>query len=206
MLNAIAEGIVVGFALAFLIGPVFFLLIDISVNRGLRFAVLFAFGVMVSDAMCATIAQLGLSKFASTEIFRESFGIIGGLILMIVGIFNIIKKPTARKKDIEAEHAFKLPLRFALQGFTLNTFNPFAIIFWLGVSTSIAPKKYSGLETFIFFFTALMMVFATDSIKAVIAEKLQRIITIKILLWMNRISGIALFLFGVQVLVKTFVK
>ena len=204
MQQALAEGFLVGFALAFLIGPVFFLLIDISINKGLKEAVAFAAGVMLSDAMCAAIAQIGLARFANSVEFKQAFGLIGGIILIIVGVTNFFKKPSMRSVADENEKISREPLKLAVKGFALNTFNPFALIFWLGVSTSIAPKNFTSTEVFGFYAMALLTVLLTDTLKSIIAEKLQRVITESILIWMNRISGIALLVFGIDVIYRSF--
>lgn len=204
MLQALSDGFLVGFALAFLVGPVFFLLLDISINKGFMQAVAFATGVALSDACCAALAQLGLAPFAKNEWFIHSFGLAGGITLIIIGVLSMMRKPSIEKGGLGNNLVPDKLSALALKGFILNTLNPFAIIFWLGVSTTITTTQFTKPEIFSFYSTALLTVLLTDTLKAFIAEKLQRIVTENILLWMNRISGIALFVYGIQIIYKSF--
>ena len=49
MITSITQGIVLGVILSFLIGPVFFLLLKLSMEQGQRQAAIFDIGVIASD-------------------------------------------------------------------------------------------------------------------------------------------------------------
>ncbi len=204
MVEAIRDGFLVGFALAFLIGPVFFLLLSTSVNKGFKQAAFLATGVLLSDAMYIAIAYFGSAIIASSAQFNNLFGIIGGVILIVFGIVNFFKKPAVNKNEADEYTIPKNDFpKFLIKGFALNSFNPFVLIFWLGVASSIAVKNFSSSEVLAFYVMVLATVLSTDLIKAYLATKLQRIITVTALIWMNRISGIALVFFGIKIMLKS---
>ena len=103
MLEAVLSGISLGLVLALLVGPVFFMLIDTSIN-------------------------LGFMKSYQTEI-----GIAGGILLVIFGLVNIFKKPHLKSTDIDLPDNSKSPLVDIVKGFMMNALNPFVLIFWIGV-------------------------------------------------------------------------
>lgn len=205
MFEAIRDGFFVGFALAFLIGPVFFLLLSTSINKGLRQAVFLAMGVLLSDAMYIIFAYFGSSLLTSNKEFNYLFGIIGGSILIIFGIVNFFKKPAVNKNEADEYTISKNNFpKFFFKGFAMNSFNPFVLVFWLGVASGIAVKNFTSTETFAFYTMVLATVLSTDIIKSYLANKLQRIITVMVLIWMNRVSGVALVFFGIKIIVKSF--
>ena len=61
MLEALWSGILLGLLLSVLIGPVFFLLIELSLKEGLRSAVFMDIGIILSDAACILVAYFGMA-------------------------------------------------------------------------------------------------------------------------------------------------
>ena len=66
MIDDIQAAIPLGFFLAFMIGPVFFVLIETSVTKGFRAAVAFDLGVIIAD-----IIFIGVAYFSSFPIIRK---------------------------------------------------------------------------------------------------------------------------------------
>ncbi|MEX0273390.1 MAG: LysE family transporter, partial [Flavobacteriaceae bacterium] len=56
MLEDIQAAIPLGFLLSFMIGPVFFVLLETSVIKGFRAALIFDLGVILADALFLLIA------------------------------------------------------------------------------------------------------------------------------------------------------
>ncbi|MBK8848357.1 MAG: LysE family transporter [Bacteroidetes bacterium] len=203
MLQALWQGFLLGFGLAFLIGPVFFLILFTSLNRGFKPAAYIATGVMISDAVCIIIAQLA-NKFINQNVTAKFiFGLAGGIILVAWGAFAIFKKVEMPQRDLQpARYNSKTIAGYVLRGFAANTFNPFALIFWIGVVSAISLQGYDKKENYLFFATSLATVLATDIAKSYLANYLNKFISTKALSVFNKISGVALILFGLQILWK----
>jgi len=96
-----------GFFLAFMIGPVFFMLIQTSLLKGARAAIAFDIGVLLGDVSFIFIAYYG-SKNLLEEIKDDPrLFFIGGFILIIYGVITYLDK--SDKKDV-VEPEIKIPI------------------------------------------------------------------------------------------------
>ena len=84
----------VGFLLSVMIGPVFFVLLETSIRKGFRAALVFDIGVLASDALYILLAYLFYAEVdkMSSGTNKALFGFIGGGIFIIYGIVNFFKK------------------------------------------------------------------------------------------------------------------
>src|SRR3569623_862753 len=93
MIEAVISGIGIGLVLTFLTGPVFFALIKTSIERGFHAGVYLALGVVCSDIVFVGSILFGSQFFEVTSQTKTIAGVIGSIILFVVGIRYIIKKP-----------------------------------------------------------------------------------------------------------------
>ena len=63
--DLILKGVVTGFILSIMIGPVFFVLLETSITKGIRAALALDFGVLLSDLLYILIAYVFYSEVAS---------------------------------------------------------------------------------------------------------------------------------------------
>ncbi|MBI1769365.1 MAG: LysE family transporter [Bacteroidetes bacterium] len=196
------KGIQLGIVLAFLIGPVFFTIIQTSVEKGFWNGALVALGVSLSDILYVTICYFGVFQFLHDPGSKKNMAYVGGAILIGFGLYHLIVK--ARRSKLVSFHAAAetKPLKYILKGFIINGVTPMVFIFWIGtISIATIDFGYStGFEFFVFFTALLITVLATDIAKAFLADKLRRLITHRFLLIMNIIVGICLIAFGVRLL------
>ena len=80
------DAILVGFFLSFMIGPVFFMLIQTSIMKGARAALAFDFGVILGDIVFILIAYYGSKSVLEKIKDDPRMYFIGGLILLVYGI------------------------------------------------------------------------------------------------------------------------
>lgn len=203
MSEAILEGVALGGILALMIGPVFFMLINTSLKKGLTPAIYMALGVMLSDAMFITLAFFGSTYIRNFNMHNVVIGLTAGIILIVFGLINLLKKPRVSAKALELVDDRKTFFIDTVKGFMMNTLNPFALIFWMGVAGTVSVKEsFSHIHLLAFFTATLCTVFATDFLKAYLASRLKKIITPGFLLWMNRLTGIALLVYGIRTVLK----
>ncbi len=200
-MSIIFNGIKLGVVLAFLIGPVFFTLIQTSIERGFWRGVMVAVGVSLSDLIYVVVCYLGLMTLLSDADFRDYMGYTGGGILVLFGLYYLAVKSrrsvTAAAAAVEKKH-----YRYVVKGFLINAFSPMVPLFWIG-TISIATIDFGYTETsqFVVFFTALLLtVLVTDILKAFLAGRLRKVITPALLRWMNVLVGVALLLFGCRLI------
>lgn len=208
-MQTIIEGAILGFTLSILFsfGPALVAEIQTSIHRGFWAGVLLAFGVFFSDA---TIVFLGF--IGAVQIFENHkmlLGFIGGVILIIFGIVTYKRKVVIDVESDNSELKQNNPnfLTYILKGFFINFTNPFVWIFWMGVVVGFtANYKAERLLLIVFFATALGVVFLMDVLKIFSAFKIKKYIQTHNIIWINRIAGIGLVLFGIYLVVRTFLE
>ena len=198
----VLNGIKLGIILAFLIGPVFFTIIQTSVERGFGKGVLVSLGVSLSDLFYVVICCLGLIRLLENAAVHEQMAYVGGGILLLFGIYYVALKNRRLKDPSSAHIEERSRIRYLLKGFVINAFSPMVPLFWIG-TLSIVTIDFGydeNSEVIIFYSAVLLTVLATDIIKAWAAGRLRKIITLQRMKVINVVVGVALILFGVRLL------
>ncbi len=201
----VLEGILMGLGLSILLGPIFIVLIQASIERGARAGLMAASGIWISDVIIVYFAlnfMRHISPFIESKGFVFWIGLVGGLVLIGVGMTTFVKKGLIRfaDKSLGAQGYFRL----WLQGFLVNTINPFTIIFWISlISTRILTRLLSDSEATIYLSSVIGTIIVTDSLKVFMAKWIRNRITETLLTTINKIAGIALILFGLLMLGKS---
>ena len=207
MLEAIVSGVMLGLVLSLLVGPVFFLLIDTSIKKGFKRGVYLSLGVLLSDMFYIAITYFSSVAAGVVNNYKWEIGWAGGLLLMVFGIVTMLKKPNIKSADLDLSDNGSSGWVEVLKGFLMNLLNPFVLIFWLGVSGSVSSgNSFTYMHTVIFFISVLTTVFLTDVIKAWSASKLRDFLKPNLLIWVNRVSGFGLLLFGIRMIYKMLIS
>ena len=195
-----------------MIGPVFFLLLETSIRKGIRAAIAFDIGVLLSDVIYIVIALIfysEVSKITSGE-YGHIISIVGGIILIIFGLVTLLKKPKEDKKEAEQLNNQKKDLiLLGLKGFLLNFANPGVIFYWITVIALGADGKKSASNaidesTYWYILIIMMTFFSVDLLKIFGAKKLRPFITEKVLIGLNRLIGLIIIGTGVLLVIKGF--
>jgi len=204
------KGIVTGFVLSIMIGPVFFVILETSIRRGVKAALALDLGVLISDLVYILIAYVFYSE-VSGLINGENKGLlklIGGILFVIYGAFTFFKKPKEEKVD-EVGNVVQNSTDYfmlALKGFLLNFANPLVIFYWFSVITMGAKNsEHAGTnENSILFFLGVILVtfFSFDLLKILGAKKLRPLVTERLLVALNQLIGIVFFGFGVFLVIQ----
>jgi len=197
------KGVVLGLTVAFLAGPIFFALIQTSIYRGFRAGVKMAFGVVLSDILLIVLSYIGLLQLLDNSENHLVFGFLGGIVLLAFGGFTFTRKPEIPVKDHIMPIIVKKPgtLTYIVKGFFMNILNPFLLIFWISAMSIYTTNEDVDTGEVILFFSAVIgTVFFTDVVKCYVAKKIKRFINTRTLLWINRIVGIILFVFGIALM------
>lgn len=202
MIYALINGIEFGIVLAFLIGPVFFTILQASVEKGFGVGVLVALGVSLSDLLYVLICYLGLSAFVSQPEVKLYMGMIGGVILVAFGAYHLFVK--SRSKDFSNPGAVReqVTLRYLARGFLINSMSPMVPLFWIAsVSMATLEFGYTSQGYFATFFAGVLVTaLATDILKAYLAGRLREMINHRVLVLMNVGVGVILMGFGGRLL------
>lgn len=206
----IKNAIIGGFFLSFMIGPVFFMLIQTSILKGARAAIAFNIGVILGDVAFILIAYLGSRHLLEKVKDDPRLFYIGGLILIIYGLFTYFDK--SNKKEVEEESKLiNIPvennyIRLLFKGFFLNFINIGVLIFWLGVIVVIGPTlDMNPTHIFWYLTTILLSYFVTDIGKILLAKKLKSKLTPLVVYKIKKTMGILLIIFGIGLMIKGFI-
>jgi threonine/homoserine/homoserine lactone efflux protein len=201
-MEIVLKGIVSGLVLALLIGPVFFSIIQTSIERGFLSGVLVAIGVSISDAFYIFLAYMGLSQVFSNGDNQRYMAYLGGIILFAFGVYYLFIK-SRRILDFKSVNIKSTsPWRLISKGFIINGLSPMVLIFWLGtVSVATGEFGYTTTTQVVTFFSAIVAtVLLTDIIKAKLADKLRTVMTPRLVRVMNLILGVVMLIFAGRLL------
>lgn len=197
-MESVLNGVISGIVLAFLVGPVFFTILQTSIERGFRSGFFVAVGVSLSDAFYISICYLGVYQVFDKGNFKEYLAYFGGGVLLMMGLYYLLVKSRKLVNYDPEKVEGKSPFKLILKGFVINGLTPMVLLFWLGtVGVATAKLGYSTPEKAIPFFASIVgTVFITDVIKAKLADQLRLVLTPKFIRTMNLVLGIVLVIFG----------
>lgn len=197
-MESVLKGIASGIVLAFLIGPVFFTILQTSIERGFWSGFFVAIGVSLSDAFYISVCYLGVYQFFDQGNFKEYLAYFGGGVLLVMGFYYlVIKSRKLAHYDLQNVQA-KSPYKLIAKGFIINGLTPMVLVFWLG-TVGVATTKLGYVtpgKAIPFFVAIVCTVFITDIIKAKLADKLRQALTPRFIRTMNLVLGVVMLIFG----------
>lgn len=200
VLSLIYQTIVIVLLLTFSFGPAFFALINTAIKYGYQTASRLALGVVLSDfVLCVLIillVHLGATNYIHDDKTQRFMGILAGLVLVGFGVAHFRQPGPAREAALDQI----LPSSHSLvvKGFFLNSLNPAVWLLWLGNVTAVSKNMaYSVGRMILYFGITLGLVLLVELGKAAAAHKLKRVLTQRLMYFINMTTGMLLVIFGV---------
>ena len=197
------DAVVFGFILSFSFGPIFFILLETSITRGIKQAVFMDFGVIVSDLLFFSLAYFGASKIA-TEENQPALFLLGGVILSVYAVISFINnavknKKIKKEKAVEETKLFK----YVVKGFLLNIINISYLVIWAGVIVWFGPKvEMSPVKIWTFFFVSVATYLAVNVLKFLLSSRLKSKLTDFVLFYIRQGLNILILIFGIVLIFK----
>ncbi len=202
MIDDIQAAIPLGFLLSFMIGPVFFVLLETSATKGFRAGVSLDIGVILADIVFLLIAYFTSFQLLENLSNQPGLFVFGGMILLIYGIVIFVKKES-KKANLKASTGTYLGLM--AKGFLLNFINIGVLAFWLGLIVIVGPSLDNSPNRILLFFgTVIAVYFATDLVKIILAKQLKRYLTRERIVLIKKGLGIILIICGIILITKGF--
>lgn len=205
MVNLILGGVGLGLILSIMLGPVFFILLETSIKKGVKSALFMDLGVLISDILYISIAYIFVNQIASLQDHKFAYWlpIVGGAIFIVFGLLTLRKKLPKRTKkginpnDLKANNYFAT----ILKGFFLNAVNPGVLFYWLTIIGTLGTKQklsWCSEEMTVILYLGVILItfFGIDVFKILGAKKLKNILTPSWMMIINRVLGIILVCFG----------
>ncbi|MBS9774899.1 MAG: LysE family transporter [Tenacibaculum sp.] len=196
-----------GVFMAFMIGPVFFMLLQTSILRGVKAALSFDLGVILGDIAFMTLAYYGSRSILEKIKNDPRLFIAGGLILLVYGLITYFNNKKNREESDEIEISNNNNyFRLFLKGFFLNIINVGVLGSWLGVIIVIGPALDMNPQYILWYLTTILIgYFITDICKIFLAKRLKKKLTPTVIYNIKKWMSIFIIVFGAILIIKTFI-
>ena len=204
-MNVFFDGIKVGLILCFLLGPIFFTLVQTSVEEGGRAGLIVGTGIWTSDFLYISAVYWGIAyiqRLTQMENFTLYTGILGGAILLSFGLFSLVTKPKFHSFSHRPSRTSSIFSLFS-KGLLINGINPFTVFFWVGIAT--ISGSHDPQDAYLYFGGILFTIVVTDMIKILLAKRIRQRLKPMHVLGIRRITGIALIIFGVVLFIRVLI-
>ena len=208
MLQDILMAIPLGLLLCFMIGPVFFIVIETAVTKGFRAAIVFDLGVVTADLLFITIAISSSYRLIENLQDQPALFIFGGLIMVSYGIISFIKlKKVAKNIDENDEIQEVLQKKnyreLYFKGFILNCINVGVLGFWLLIFLTFGPiLELKTPRLMVFFSTVILTYLVVDILKMILAKNLKSKMTPINILKIKKFTSLLLVVFGIAIMLQ----
>ena len=198
----------IGVFLSFMIGPVFFVLLETAATKGIKEALLFDFGVILGDTAFILIAYFSSYKLLMQVKDNPKLYFFGGAIMFLYGVFSLYQTRKEGIKNIAnvvLEPTKAQNYKLILKGFLLNFMNIGVLGFWLGILINIGAKlNMNGAKIALFFFVTISSYFITDIGKVTLAKQLKKKLTPLRIFKIKKIVAWIIIIFGLFLTLKTY--
>ncbi len=191
------NGLTTGLFLQLAIGPVFFFIINLAMQRTILDGFTGVIAVTLADYIYIGLALFGISKVL--EKVKKAFGIISSIVLVIFGI--IIIKGIAYSPSSTATAASLLQSFTSVFFLTLSS--PLTIVLFTGIFAAKAVEyRYTEKELFIFGFGTGLATFLFMGSSVILFSIVKTSIPLLIIQILNIVVGALLIGYGVVRMLK----
>ena len=206
MIDDILAAVPLGFFLSFMIGPVFFVLLETSITKGFRAAVTFDLGVLLGDIVFITIAYFSSYRLITSIKDQPALFVFGGILMLTYGVISFFKLRKTSKlpvDEVAVEIIRKDYFGLFAKGFLLNFINIGVLAFWLAIIITIGPKlDMEQNRMIVFFASVLLSYFVTDLFKIVLAKKLRAYLNPHNIIKIKKLISIVLMVSGLLLMIQ----
>ena len=193
------RGLVIGFSIAAPVGPIGVLCIRRTLADGQISGLVSGLGAATADAMYGCVAGFGLTFISSMLIGQQMWlRLFGGLFLCYLGIKTLLSKPAEKEANLNQSGLFSS----YLSTFLLTVTNPLTILsfaaIFAGLGLAAAGGSYASALILVLgvFLGSATWWFLLSGGVGLFRDKFNR----QGLLWVNRISGLIITVFGIVAL------
>lgn len=195
------KGLLIGFTVATPVGPIGILCINRTLSKGRLTGFVSGLGAASADAIYGCIAAFGLTFITSFLISQKLWlQLIGGLFLCYLGIQTYRSRPAGHAASARGGGL----LKSYTSVFFLTVTNPMTILFFIGIFSGIGLGKSNfDLMSALLMVTGVFLGSAAWWLSLSFSVSLfRKKFSNDTLAWINRLSGIIVFGFGVFALLQ----
>lgn len=198
------QSLLIGFSIAAPVGPIGILCIRRTLAEGRRAGFVSGLGAATADAVYGAMAAFGLTLIASFLINQSNWlRLVGGLFLIFLGVKTFISSPEENKPLNSNPIAQKGLLSNYLSTFFLTISNPLTILSFTAIfagygAVSLQSNNYYAASLMVLgiFLGSVFWWFLLSYLTSLFQHRINR----STLMWINRIAGIIILIFGIVAL------
>ncbi|MBN1499802.1 MAG: LysE family transporter [Spirochaetes bacterium] len=191
------QGLTTGLFLQLAIGPVFFYIADLTLQRSAYDGFAAVAAVTIVDYFYITLSITGIGEFLNRKKTKKVFGIISSAVLMIFGILIIkssILNGLQSKVTIETSGVISSFISVLI----LTLSSPLTIVFFTGIFAAKAVENnYTKKELFIFGFSTGSATFTFMGSSVIFFSLLRKNVPAVIMHALNLSVGTVLIVYGI---------
>jgi len=190
------NGLTTGLFLQLAIGPVFFFIVNLSLQRTILDGFAGVLGVTLADYVYITLAIFGVGKLLEHKKVKKVFGLISSIVLIIFGLLiskgaadvNMSTKTVIHSTDIFSSF---------ITVFFLTLSSPLTIMMWTSLfATKTIEYNYTKKELLIFGFSTGLATFIFMGTTVVLFSLIKGTIPVVLIQTLNIIVGCLLIGYG----------
>jgi threonine/homoserine/homoserine lactone efflux protein len=141
MVETLLDGFLTGLILQIAIGPVFFLILNISLQKSFVDGLFAVIAVTFVDYLYIALAVAGVGKLLEKTKIKLTLGVISSLVLSIFGIIMILS--ISRSNPIDSPNSLIESNYIAsfISAFILTISSPLTIVFWTSLFATKAIER-----------------------------------------------------------------
>ena len=191
-------GLLTGLVLQLAVGPVFFLILSISVQRPLGDAVWAVVAVTSVDYLYISLAILGIGKLLEKKKIRYFFGTLGAAVLSVFGAAMVVSAVRTMSEGVPNGVSTSGHVSSFVSAFVLTICSPLTIVFWTSLFASKATEyRYTSRELLQFGLSAGLATPLFLGLSVALFSFLGHAIPSVVIAFLNASVGVTLILYGV---------
>lgn len=200
------NGLLTGLVLQMAIGPVFFFIINLVLQKTILDGFAGVMGVTLADYIYIALAIVGIGKLLKHQKIKIIFGIMSSIVLIIFGLImirGITNSNISSNVIINSANIFSS----FISVFLLTISSPLTIVMWTSLFTvKTIEYNYSKKELFIFGFSTGLATFIFMGASVLLFSLVKGVIPVILIQILNAIVGCLLIGYGGIRLVKIIKK
>src|SRR5579883_3075507 len=196
------RGLILGLSIASVVGPMSVLCMQRTIHRGLLYGLISGLGIATADGVYGSIAAFGLTLITTFLVSQQIWiRLIGGLFLLYLGIRTIFTKPAERAASAAKASNF---LGAYVSTFLLTLTTPLTILSFAAVfaGLGVGGTSHSVISAALVVLGVFSGLTLRECVITGSLSLLRRKFTPTWLLWINRVSGGVITIFGLLALLS----
>lgn len=192
------NGLITGLMLQLAIGPVFFFITNLALQKTLIDGFAAVFAVTLVDYLYIALAIFGIGAFLKRPLVKRIFGVIGPLVLSIFGgmvLYGAITSTSISTIGLITSN----PSASFMQTFLITISSPMTIVFWTSLFASKASElNYSEKQLILFGFSTGLATPLFMGSAVIVFSQLRDAIPLFVVQVLNGVVGAVLIYYGVS--------